>query len=105
MTDVHLYLLTKQNQPDLYRPILRSWSEGLESRNQLVSTSLLRGDRGGVGGGAHSPQRVDRQEEARREQTAECGLWCEGEAGEEGSEEPQPSFLRGLDGLNDAEYQ
>ena len=103
--DVHLYLLTKEYQPDLYHPILRSWSEGLESRNQLVSTSLLCGHRGGVGGGAPCPQRVDRQEEARREQTSQCGLWCEGEAGEEGSEEPQPSFLRRLDGLNDAEYQ
>ena len=103
--DVHLYLLTKQYQPNLYHPILRSWAEGLESRNQLVSTSLLRGDRGGVGGGSHSSQRVDRQEEARREQTSQCGLWCEGEAGEEGSEEPQPSFLRTLVGLNDAEYQ
>ena len=100
--DVHLYLLTKQLQPDLIHPILRSWSEGPESRNQLVSTSMLRGDRGGVGGGAPSSQRVDRQEEARREQTSQCGLWCEGEAGEEGAEEPQPSFLRRL---NDAEYQ
>ena len=66
---------------------------------------MLCGDRGGVGGGSGRPQRVDRQEEARREQTSQCGLWCEGEAGEEGSEEPQPSFLRRLDGLNDAEYQ
>ena len=66
---------------------------------------MLRGDRGGVGGGSHSSQRVDRQEEARREQTSQCGLWCQGEAGEESAEEPQPSFLRRLDGLNGAEYQ